>query len=673
MAKKIQLTKNGEDVYPITVPDSIAGLAQVAKTGSYNDLSDRPLPSPPEVFWATIGETSFSDIHSAALAGKLVVGIDEDSYCWRALEIGESVAIFQMFAEDGYVYINSVNSSGWTFGVDRYLPRTDELEKVFIATYGSTTYGAIYDAFSDGKVVLVSRTSTGTTSYYQLSLLQSRGNAYFEFTKVQCDDEDGFIDTVRITQSNVWTENSIEISIPTDLSDLSDDSTHRLVTDTEKATWNGKYTKPAGGIPASDIASGVIPDVSGKYEKPSTGIPKTDLAQGVQDSLALADSALQSFTETDPTVPSWAKAQNPPTEIFWATYGTTTYAEVLAAYNAGKVVACLYQNYVYYLGVKLSSSDEFRFYNERGSSVTLLILKTDNSWALGGTYNLEQTSKKVSTLSGNESDTTKYPNTKAVADALGKMGVISQTQTWTQAADGGYDYTMSDLVRGLIPQANIDLFESAGAVFNASTGYFELNGLTDISYNEMKAIYAETYMLCRDANLQARMRDDQCRTNIPFYGSGTYQSEYQMNGFCLNEPNLEVLMFQSSGTGCNASGLNYAFRKCPRLKRIAGQQKIGTTIEDVDFYLYVNSVTSTPNNAFIELPNLESVFINSLRVSISLADSPKLLPKCVAYMVSNASTATITITLHATAYARATADPAVQAALAAHTNVTLRA
>ena len=358
-------------------------------------------------------------------------------------------------------------------------------------------------------------------------------------------------------------------------------------------------------------------------------------------------------------------------KVFWATYGTTTYAEVLAAYNAGKVVACLYQNYVYYLGVKLSSSDEFRFYNERGSSVTLLILKTDNSWALGGTYNLEQTSKKVSTLSGNESDTTKYPNTKAVADALGKMGVISQTQTWTQAADGGYDYTMSDLVRGLIPQANIDLFESAGAVFNASTGYFELNGLTDISYNEMKAIYAETYMLCRDANLQARMRDDQCRTNIPFYGSGTYQSEYQMNGFCLNEPNLEVLMFQSSGTGCNASGLNYAFRKCPRLKRIAGQQKIGTTIEDVDFYLYVNSVTSTPNNAFIELPNLESVFINSLRVSISLADSPKLLPKCVAYMVSNASTATITITLHATAYARATADPAVQAALAAHTNVTL--
>lgn len=72
------------------------------------------------------------------------------------------------------------------------------------------------------------------------------------------------------------------------------------------------YQKPQTGIPASDLASGVIPDVSGKYEKPSSGIPKTDLAQGVQDSLALADSALQSFTETDPTVPSWAKQSSKP-------------------------------------------------------------------------------------------------------------------------------------------------------------------------------------------------------------------------------------------------------------------------------------------------------------------------------------------------------------------------
>ena len=61
-------------------------------------------------------------------------------------------------------------------------------------------------------------------------------------------------------------------TIPDELSDLSDDSTHRLVTDTEKSNWNAK----------------------GTYSKPNDGIPKTDLDSGVQASLDKADTALQS-------------------------------------------------------------------------------------------------------------------------------------------------------------------------------------------------------------------------------------------------------------------------------------------------------------------------------------------------------------------------------------------
>lgn len=49
------------------------------------------------------------------------------------------------------------------------------------------------------------------------------------------------------------------------------------------------------------------------YQKPGTGIPNTDLASAVQTSLGKADTALQSYTETDPTVPSWAKASTKPT------------------------------------------------------------------------------------------------------------------------------------------------------------------------------------------------------------------------------------------------------------------------------------------------------------------------------------------------------------------------
>lgn len=41
-------------------------------------------------------------------------------------------------------------------------------------------------------------------------------------------------------------------------------------------------------------------------------VAKSDLARDVQTSLGKADSALQSYTETDPTVPEWAKAKTKP-------------------------------------------------------------------------------------------------------------------------------------------------------------------------------------------------------------------------------------------------------------------------------------------------------------------------------------------------------------------------
>jgi hypothetical protein len=91
---------------------------------------------------------------------------------------------------------------------------------------------------------------------------------------------------------------------------------------------------------------------SGFYVKPSSGIPKSDLASAVQTSLGKADSALQSFTETDPTVPSWAKASSKPSytasEVgaiakpssptsgqYLAWNGTAWVAQSLPIYNGG--------------------------------------------------------------------------------------------------------------------------------------------------------------------------------------------------------------------------------------------------------------------------------------------------------------------------------------------------
>lgn len=62
-----------------------------------------------------------------------------------------------------------------------------------------------------------------------------------------------------------------------------------------------------GGSEAIPTIGLVREKVNAKYTKPSGGIPKSDLAQAVQASLDKADTALQSFTETDPTVQAWAK------------------------------------------------------------------------------------------------------------------------------------------------------------------------------------------------------------------------------------------------------------------------------------------------------------------------------------------------------------------------------
>ena len=57
----------------------------------------------------------------------------------------------------------------------------------------------------------------------------------------------------------------------------------------------GTYSKPSGGIPKTDLASGVqgsLDKADTAYQEPSGGIPKTDLASGVQGSLDKADAAL---------------------------------------------------------------------------------------------------------------------------------------------------------------------------------------------------------------------------------------------------------------------------------------------------------------------------------------------------------------------------------------------
>jgi len=267
--------------------------------------------------------------------------------------------------------------------------------------------------------------------------------------------------------------------------------------------------------------------------------------------------------------------------------------------------------------------------------------------AIPDTSDFEASANKVSTITGNETNTTKYPNTKAVADALGKWGVISQTQTWSGTGTQPRTYVMSDLVYGTIPQANIDLFESAGAIFNTTSGYFELNELKDISYEEMKVIYQNPLMLNMMYNQSSstnignefRFANSNTRTNI-------LRSERDALGNCgttsclFHSSKDEILILGRSSTSYTFLQGGQVFYSCYNLRKILGIIKLtnGAAIFSANY-------------------SLEDVKITMLGYSLDFSKSSLLNLNSIVYMVENAAnTSAITITLHADAYARCQAD-----------------
>lgn len=115
-------------------------------------------------------------------------------------------------------------------------------------------------------------------------------------------------------------------TVPTKTSDLTNDSGFLTsesdpifsasaahdITSTDITNWNGKSDfsgsyndlsdKPTipSEVTESTVAGWGFTKNTGTYSKPSGGIPKTDLASAVQTSLGKADTALQSYTESDP-------------------------------------------------------------------------------------------------------------------------------------------------------------------------------------------------------------------------------------------------------------------------------------------------------------------------------------------------------------------------------------
>lgn len=216
------------------------------------------------------------------------------------------------------------------------------------------------------------------------------------------------------------------------------------------------------------------------------------------------------------------------------------------------------------------------------------------------------------------------------------------------------------------PQSFIDLWNNAcidpltkRAVgrYNESTGYFELNGLTDITYQQAMDIYRYTSNGVRlDGEKITVYGLAQFRTNLP-PSSGSYW--VTINSLFYGNSILEVVrlpQYYSSGIQLTPNTRD-AFAYCYKLREIINVMEAPSHVSD----------SYTWNGTFYKCFELETVRIKKLYGNISFAHSPLISSDSISYLVENRTTAhtnVITVTVHTDVFAKLTGDttnPAVAA------------
>lgn len=276
-----------------------------------------------------------------------------------------------------------------------------------------------------------------------------------------------------------------------------------------------------------------------------------------------------------------------------------------------------------------------------------------------------------------DNGTVKFPTPGSIISKLdgGNKGIVvslSEPDATTLGrsivvyyGDGTYTIVVkNDFTKVLVPwrkdSSLRDLYISAGAKYNEATGFYELNGLTDITEEEMRKIYL-LYITNspKSQHLVSWLSyPNGFRTNIAPY---MYYVSNIQNSIGDNAV-LEVLVLSVSALYIQSS-VATAHGSFPKLRRVVG------------YWVYESNNPSDFNfsygQPFSNCPLLEEIRMNKINKSHTFAVSPNLSKESVLYMITNANppsgaaAGSIAITLHPTAYARLKDDADIVAALEA--------
>ena len=191
----------------------------------------------------------------------------------------------------------------------------------------------------------------------------------------------------------------------------------------------------------------------------------------------------------------------------------------------------------------------------------------------------------------------------------------------------------------------IDQWNAACGIYgkyNADTGYFELNGLVDITYKEAVLIYANRRKVSlENFGFYAQYKG---RTNLmPWVDNGHFNYSLGMEYMFSNCTNMEVARVNTDDRHVvTPTSMFRMFIYCGKLRKVLGVLNV--------------TATTQIQQAFEGCAQLQEVQIRGLKIDLSLSDSPLLSLDSLSYLVAHsAASKPITVTVHPEVYAKLTA------------------
>ena len=294
--------------------------------------------------------------------------------------------------------------------------------------------------------------------------------------------------------------------------------------------------------------------------------------------------------------------------------------------------------------------------NNRVTAETLRVEKENERQTAENTRDTNEQSRK-------EAETNRVKAEEGRVTEFNRLKSESETATLNATAQADYAKEQGDNVAGTVneiktaqdelttsinnlttvlntQQGNRALYVAAGAVYNEKTGFYELNGLTDITEEQMKLVYVTSNPTKRVTDLCSVFASSSIRTNLPFLNRGGYKPIDCYAAF-VNCSNLEVVALGvEDGVIFYPTRIPYMFHNCIKLRTVIGVLDCGNT--------------NQPNDkAFANCRALENIRLNKLKYSISFGNSPLLSLKSMQYLITNAAnTSSVTVTVHADVYAK---------------------